>query len=282
MNVLRLLFRAGYARWQRCQLEKAWECQYKKCREELASISLLPKNLEELSLNRVLILCPHADDEWIGCCSVIDSGKYKVDVLYYRLYGYNKTEENKRVRDGEIAQCAADHGFTLLTSDCISETLKDLLLSRQYDAVFSPSPIDWHWEHRFVFNTLAEILSGSKTEITARIFLYFISVPNSHENGLYISYLNKDEQRYKWEYFDKNYVSQKMPDKRYMLQEQLNANDDRVHHAAEVFQLLSIQQIEYLSRFIGKTENAIRLDLLKNEINDIYQIRMSSKMIYNE
>lgn len=281
MNVLRLLFRAGYSRWQRYQQEKAWECQYKKCKKELGSISLQPKTLEEFSLKRVLILCPHADDEWIGCSSVIDSGKYKVDVLYYRLYGYNKTEENKRVRDGEIAKCAADHKFTLLTSDCISETLKEMLLSRQYDAVFAPSPIDWHWEHRFVFNTLEEVLSGSNTEITARIFLYFISVPIFYEKGLYISYLDKDEQRNKWKYFDKNYISQKMPDKRYILQEQLNANDG-VHHAAEVFLLLSIQQIECLSRFIGKKENAICLDLLKNEINDIFQIRTSSKMIYNE
>lgn len=281
MNVLRLLYRTVYARWQRYKLEKAWEYQYKRCREELITTSVPPTTLEDFSFKKVLILCPHADDEWIGCSSIIASGKYKVDVLYYQLYGYNKTEENKRVRDAEIAQCAVDHGFTLLTTERITETLRELVMSRQYDAVFVPSPIDWHWEHRFVFNTIAEIVLDLDTEISTQIFLYFISVPNNHENGVCISYLDKDMQHHKWDYFDKNYVSQKMPDKRYMLQEQLNVTDG-THHAAEVFQLLNKQQIECLSRFIGKTENTVRLDSLKNEINDIFRIRMYSKQIYHE
>lgn len=281
MNVLRLLYRTVYARWQRCKLEKAWEYQYKKCREELITTSVPPSTLEDFSFKKVLILCPHADDEWIGCSSVIGSRKYNVDVLYYQMYGYNKTEENKRVRDAEIAQCAFDHGFTLLTSERTSETLRELVLSRQYDAVFVPSPIDWHWEHRFVFNTLAEIVSDHDIEISTQIFLYFISVPYTHEKGVCISYLDKDMQRHKWDYFDQNYVSQKMPDKRYMLQEQLNVTDG-IHHAAEVFKLLNKQQIEYLSMFIHKTENTVRLDSLKNEINDIFRIRTYSKQIYHE
>lgn len=279
MSFLRRVFRICYSKWQYLMQIKAWGQQYQKClRESYFAKQVLP--LEQLSLNKVLILCPHADDEWIGCSSIIKTCK-TVDVLYYRLYGYNTNEDNRLVRDQEIKQCSCDNHFTLITSDCIDSTLSELLAKNQYDAIIAPSPIDWHWEHRYVFDTLVEALSTISFPVEYQVLLYHISVPCVESNEVYASYLDENVQIYKWRYFDSNYVSQKMPDKRYMLQERLNAINTG-YYAAELYKKISTQELLMLSRYIHNSNSIEFLDSLKSKINNIYSIRKVGEQLNYE
>lgn len=269
MSFARQLFRICFAKWQYLMQTIAWSKQFRKCQQDTCFAKcVLP--IDQLSFNRVLILCPHADDEWIGCSSIIKS--CKVDVLYYRLYGYNTNDDNRLVRDNEITQCSCDNDFAIFTSDSIINTLSELLSKNQYDAIFAPSPIDWHWEHRYVFDTLVEALSTVLDGKERQVFLYHISVPCVGADGIYAAYFDENVQRLKWRYFDSNYVSQKMPDKRYKLQERLNAMNSG-YYAAELFKRVSPQELLRLSRFIHSSNHIDFLNSLKNMINDIYSIR---------
>lgn len=269
MNILRQLFRIIFSKGQYLMQTVAWSKQYKKCLQGACyAKDLLP--IEQLSLNKVLILCPHADDEWIGCSSIIKT--CKADVLYSRLYGYNTNEDNRLTRDKEITQCSCDNNFTLITSDCINTTLSEMLSKNQYDAIFAPSPIDWHWEHRYVFDTLVEALSTVPDCVRNQIFLYHISVPCVDSDGIYAAFMDNNAQKQKWSYFDLNYVSQKMPDKRYKLQERLNASNSG-YCSSELFKKVTTQELLILSRYIHNNSNIEFLNSLKLIINDIYSIR---------
>lgn len=278
MNILRKIFRVCYSIWQDHKQKISWKRQYCRCiEEELVESS--HQSIDDLQIKNILILCPHADDEWIGCSSLISSDRYQVDVLYYSLYGYNQSEENKAIRDQEIRKCSTDHHFSLLTSSDITQILKDLLVSNKYDAVFSPSPIDWHWEHRYVFDTLVEVYTNLKA--STRIFCYFISVPHVDAEGIYLSYFGEKEQRMKWLFFDQNYASQKMPIMRYMLQERLNVSESK-KYAAEIFQELSDQRLRKIYNYIHQDHVVGFLNSLSKEINNIYQIRKICKHLRDE
>lgn len=269
MSFARRLFRIIFAKWQNLTQAIAWSIQFHKCQQEARYAKcILP--IEQLSLNRVLILCPHADDEWIGCSSIIQT--YKTDVLYYRLYGYNTNEDNRLTRDKEITHCSCDNNFTLITSDCVDSTLSELLSKNQYDAIFAPSPIDWHWEHRYVFDTLVDALSTVSNGVKHQFFLYHISVPCVYSDGIFAAFLDHNAQKQKWRYFDLNYDSQKMPDKRYKLQERLNALNSGCY-AAELFREVSTQELLMLSEYIHNSNTIEFLNSLKLKINDIYSIR---------
>ena len=280
MNILRKIFRFCFALWQNNRQKICWKRQYVKClQEELVATS--HHSFEELSIKNILILCPHADDEWIGCSSLITSNRYKVDVLYYEFYGYDQSVENKTIRDHEIRKCSTIKNFSLHTSSDVSKMLEDLLLSNKYDAVFSPSPIDWHWEHRKVFDTLVNVFSGIRENIIIRIFLYFVSVPPSDDSRLFYYPLNKNGQIEKWAFFNQNYASQRMPNLRYMLQERLNVSGSK-HYAAEVFLEISRYQIYKMHDFIHVESVRSVLDSLSKEIDNIYKIRKICKRLKYE
>lgn len=275
MNLFRSLFRMCFALWQNYKQHYAWRRQFEQCiKEEIVEVSY--KSFSELEVKKILILCPHADDEWIGCSSIISSSEYKTDVLYYNLYGYNQSIENKIVRDAEIKKCSLHYNFTLYSSNISENTIVKLLQSNCYDAVFVPSPIDWHWEHRLVFDNLVEGILSLNSKINFQVFTYFISVPNIGSEEIYLSFLEIDKQKQKWKYFSENYISQNMPVLRYKLQERLNCAKCN-NYAAEVFQKKSIKQILELYEYIHQEKNIYILNSLSKEITNIYGIRKQCK-----
>lgn len=280
MNILKNFIRIYFSLWQNCKNKINWKRQYSKCVHEKL-VQATDYRFENLKIKKILILCPHADDEWIGCSTLINSNEYSVDVLYYELYGYNRNTENIIIRDNEIKKCSRIKKYNLYTSSNVKQKLKDLLLSSQYDAVFSPSPIDWHWEHREVFGSLVTVLNCIKGYIDVKIFFYFISVPPCDSFRLYTHSLNKKAQIEKWTFFNNNYVSQKMPNLRYMLQERLNALNTEFY-AAEVFQEISIEQVFKIDEYIHNQSVKIMLDSLSKDINDIYKIRKICKTLEYE
>lgn len=280
MNILRVLFRKCFSIWQHTRQVISWKLQYSKC-IKAGLVKGCHHSVQYFNLKKILILSPHADDEWIGCSSLITSGICEVDVLYYQLYGYNQSERNKSIRDHEILDCSKDNHYTLITSTNPSDKLKELLLSNNYDAVFSPSPIDWHWEHRYVFDTLAKVFSEIKDRLDINVFLYFISVPPIKYSNVYSSSYDKTYQVNKWSYFNKRYASQKMPNIRYKLQERLNAINSG-QYAAELFEYLTEQKINELHKYIHLESSSSYLNTLSKEINDIYHIRQICKRLNHE
>lgn len=280
MNILRTLLGKCFSIWQHTRQVLFWKLQYSKCIKE--GLAQGPHQaIQDLNLKKILILCPHADDELIGCSTLITSELHKVDVLYYQLYGYNQCEKNKYTRDLEIQACSKDNHYTLITSTSPPDRLKELLLSGHYDAVFSPSPIDWHWEHRYVFDTLAKVFSEAKDRLNIKVFLYFISVPPIEYSNVYSSSYDKAYQANKWSYFNKCYASQKMPNYRYKLQERLNAINSG-QYAAELFEHLTEKKIKELYKYIHLESSVSYLNTLSKEINDIYHIRQICKQLNHE
>jgi hypothetical protein len=85
----------------------------------------------------VLILAPHADDEVIGCWSVLLDPEVTVSVVYF----FELTDERK----AEALVCCASFGFDLEFADFNTYEIPD-----GYHEVYVPSRKDWHADHKMV------------------------------------------------------------------------------------------------------------------------------------
>ncbi|WP_313027269.1 hypothetical protein [Soonwooa sp.] len=71
--------------------------------------------LPHVDLKNILILAPHADDEWIGCSQVISKAEEST-VYYYNFLGKNYHQENETIRQNEIRNVSKKTGFKLIVS----------------------------------------------------------------------------------------------------------------------------------------------------------------------
>ena len=248
-----------------------WYSQYRTCKKQ----GLIYSDTEDIvweNLGKTLIVAPHADDEWIGCYSVLMNTK-SPDVFYCRFYGNDYSEFNKTTRDTEILECAKQNRYNIIQSN-INDRMSSLrdILSRGYDCIFVPSPFDWHPEHRATFKMVYEVLQLDVQ--LPSIYIYQISIPQRNYQDLFLSKLSHENQKKKWLSFEKFYKSQTMPVYRYKLQERLNAaNSD--YYAAELFARPS--RIELLNDYALACEtNNDLLDSYRLSINNIGIIRTIS------
>lgn len=269
MRAIRKIGRLVILFFRRIEQIFRWEKQYRtQLKKNTARLEFM--NLSELSLGNVLILAPHADDELIGCSSILLNKDIQSNVLYFQLYGYDGTEENRNIRDNEIKSLSNRIGFNLYIVDNVATWLEEHLKKSEYDAVLFPYPYDWHWEHRFVFNQLASVLSEHSKEDLPVFLCYSVSVPITSKRNTYVSVLGQAGQKSKWDLFQENYRSQKMPVYRYKLQEKLNYKGT----AAELFYRVSEEDIfSIYQRLSNDTVLVSELNTLREELNDIVAIR---------
>lgn len=248
-----------------------WYSQYRACKKQGLFYSDT-KNIVWGDLGKSLIVAPHADDEWIGCYSVLMNTK-SPDVFYCRFYGNDYSELNKTTRDSEILECAKQNRYNIIRSNINDResSLRDVL-ARGYNSIFVPSPFDWHPEHRATFKMVYELLQ-LEVQLPS-IYVYQISIPQRNYQNLFVSELNFEDQKKKWLSFERIYKSQVMPVYRYKLQERLNvANTD--YYAAEIFAKPS--RGELLNDYALACEaNNDLLDSYRLSINNIGIIRTIS------
>lgn len=224
--------------------------------------------------DKVVVLVPHADDEWIGPYSIIKDRPSKLHCIYFNLFGIDYSEENIRKRNAEIKKSSEYWGFTL---DNVYKYDVDALCQLIKDAryCFIPSPYDWHEEHRKVFLTF--VMAFNKLTIEQReklnVFYFSVSVPHPCDKAQFYIPLTKKELNEKWSQFVKIYHSQAfMPACRYKLQ--LRLVPKTVGYAAQTFIKADEELLLYDKKLITNTSVACMLSGLQKHINDIVDSRI--------
>ena len=257
-----------------------WYCQYLHARFR----KLYPLYLTRLMIDhndKVVVLVPHADDEWIGPYSIIKDRPSKLHCIYFNLFGIDYSEENIRKRNAEIKKSSEYWGFTL---DNVYKYDVDALCQLIKDAryCFIPSPYDWHEEHRKVFLTF--VMAFNKLTIEQReklnVFYFSVSVPHPCDKAQFYIPLTKKELNEKWSQFVKIYHSQAfMPACRYKLQ--LRLVPKTVGYAAQTFIKADEELLLYDKKLITNTSVACMLSGLQKHINDIVDIDYEKALAQN-
>jgi hypothetical protein len=145
-----------------------------------------------------LIVAPHADDELIGCWTIL--GRTNVTVYYLGLLGENLSQSNANIRSHELLKFSNRKGFKVFTGDI--DLVNREIRSAKYDAVFLPPVVDWHPEHVEV----AKALYCHQANVD--FFSYQISVPLPDVDDLYLVKMNVIGFIQKWYCFIYFYRSQ--------------------------------------------------------------------------
>lgn len=242
---------------------------------------LIPFNvtpLEIKSSDSILILAPHADDEWVGCYSLLKSKKEGITCCYMNLYGKDYSASNISTRTQEIMKSSQYWGFDLriINNDSI-EDIKECIIGKS--KCFIPSPYDWHPEHRktfCLFYKAYSLLSDSQKE-GVNVYYYSVSVPHSNREVLDYIPLTKEEICQKWIEFNNIYSSQSfMPSLRYKLQ--LRLVPQKVGYAAQMFVCSSEDRMK---SDYNKVNSPVVIDKLNESSRYIYNILKSRQIVNN-
>ena len=252
-----------------------WHYQYALVRLK----NLIPLNLSPLLLDssdKILVLAPHADDEWIGCYSILKRMSNNTTCCYMNMYGNDYSEYNIRTRTDEIKDSARYWGFNLSTIEKFEvHEIKNCIIS--HDVCFIPSPYDWHPEHRKAFCLFYQAFChlGQDEKQKIRVYYYMISVPHSKREEMEYCKLSKKDVSLKWSMFAKIYPSQAyMPSERYKLQ--LRLVPKYVGYAAQLFVKVDEKRMSNDFNSINKLEV---IDVLNQSLHDICNILKSRSII---
>lgn len=251
-----------------------------KIKSKLSNKKIIDSELiiPDSDLKNILILAPHADDEWIGCSQVISKAEEST-VYYYNFLGKNYHQENETIRQNEIKNVSKKTGFKLIVSTNRENhsDLKELILENNFTAIFIPFPLDWHPEHIKVNDIALEILK--KIDLSVPLYFYHISVPTpeSMRNCYYLP-LSKKEIQTKIKIFDDCYISQKnTPIRRFAIQNVIWSQSQNFY-AAEVFAKCSLLEWELFLNFVKEQKNEIEKSIYL--IDYPFKIREYSDKIF--
>lgn len=246
-----------------------WIIQSVKCRIRIK------ENKKESFDNyeKVIVLAPHADDEWIGCSEIIKLFK-NIEIIFLNFTGSNNLKENKKIRKNEIINlCESMKVKVHIIEDDIEESLTKIINLNTPNLICLPYFIDWHEEHRKV-NLILQKTINKNISITLikhiKICSYNISIPIPGAEITNVLSMNLKTLIYKWLKFKKHYVSQKnMPIFRFICNEFINGAYCKSLFADS----FSIKEFYEWNDFINK--NKIKnFDILKKYINDINKIHL--------
>ena len=272
LNQFKTIVKPFYLQYRRLLQNTKWYIQYYRAKKEI----LYPSQLTKLDLDtskKIAILVPHADDEWIGPYSILKQRPPFLHCIYFNLFGNDYSESNIRTRNGEIVASSKYWGYKLVNNyNYDAESLYNEIVTAKYCLI--PSPIDWHPEHRQVFQTFVQAYNklSKEQKDSLEVYYYSVSVPHSCRERLYYIPLAKQEVEAKWEQFLKVYHSQAfMPALRYKLQLRLVPSE--VGYAAQTLVKASDERIEKDFEMLKQAAIIEQLSDLSKLINNIYQIR---------
>lgn len=277
LNQFKTIVKPFYLQYRRLLQNTKWYIQYYKAKKE----KLYSNQLTLLDLDtskKIVILVPHADDEWIGPYSVLKQRPPLLHCIYFNLFGNDYSENNIRIRNGEILASSKYWGYNLIDNyNYDVESLYNEIVTAKY--CFIPSPIDWHREHRQVFQTFVQAYNklSNEQKDSLEVYYYSVSVPHSYSENLYYIPLTKQEVEAKWNQFQKVYQSQAfMPASRYKLQ--LRIAPSNVGYAAQTFIRVSKERLNRDNNVLAGSEMLCMLSNLKQYINNIYTSRTIAKI----
>lgn len=152
-----------------------------------------------------IILIPHADDEWIGCSTIIRT--YNDVLLCDMDMAGGDSKAVHAVRKKEL-QSIADlykKEIIYIYEDKVNHLL-EIIESQKPAYVFLPYYIDWHKEHIMVMDLLEEVLSHYTGDVY--ICMYQVSLPIADSQITHVLSMNKKSFLEKWDMFMRVYKSQ--------------------------------------------------------------------------
>jgi len=238
---------------------------------------MLLNNKRDISLlnirnGGILIIVPHADDDLIGCFSIINK-QQQVYAYYIGEYSIKNVILSRR-RDEEFKNFANSFNLTIIGKESANhiDNIKSAIIDNDIQTVITPDFNDWHSDHQQASLYVIEALSTLK--VMPDILTYSITVPKPFFKKVLIAPLNKELQKKKWDAFKQFYKSQNfMPVKRFMLQERLNAVGVSNAYAAELF--TSFTYAEFCDSYRIRPTNETQIHI-KGLINNIEAIRRFS------
>ena len=271
MRYLRHIFAPVIKIYRKYQWHKQ-ESEIEKAIVNLGTGSLAKR--VDLYGKKILIISPHPDDELIGCYEILKLYGPNVDVYYTGLTGRELSKENKRIRTEEfIRLCSACCVNYILPSGNWRTDLKKCFSEKEYDCLFVPSYIDWHWEHRAVCIEALSLVNKYQMELEVYLYCVTVPIPTQFVN----SYAERTKR--KWDLFYKIYKSQRyMPISRFRIAEKRYMADEKNYEP--YFHINTVSLAEVIECFL--TLNMSCLDGMEKQINDLKRILNSSLLLYEE
>lgn len=169
---------------------------------------------------KTVILIPHADDEWVGCSSLVKNGS---DILLYDM-DMNGGDDKvlHEARYNELLKISTLYNKPLLKVGLSrSLSLIEIIKKEKPQMICVPFFFDWHPEHIEVMGILRQALLNLEYDVD--IAMYQVSMPIPRNCITHINPMSKIEWKRKWKTFEKIYKSQTgIPYKPFAINERVN------------------------------------------------------------
>ncbi len=230
--MIKRILKSLYIRLQKKKNVLKWRYESRKLR-----LSYTYKRLPLLdNCTKTIILIPHADDEWVGCSTIV-SGHTDVILCNMDMVG-GDSESLHKVRFNELANVAnlCQKRLITLTGDK-KINLRKIILENHIEKVFVPFFFDWHEEHRETMHILRAVLKKIEEDIS--VIMYQVSLPIVETRINYANGYDRKTWNLKWSNFEEFYKTQiSIPYKRFAFSERINGALTN-SYGAEVFSVCS-------------------------------------------
>lgn len=193
-----------------------WNLECKQLRKSIVvqTIPSLPYG------KKTIILIPHADDEWVGCSSLVINGS---DIFLYDMDmngGDDKVLHEARYNElSKISTLYKKPLFKVGLNKSLS--LIETITKEKPQMICVPFFFDWHPEHIEVMGILRQALLNLEYDVD--IAMYQVSMPIPRNCITHINPMSKIEWKRKWKTFEEIYKSQiGIPYKRFAINERVN------------------------------------------------------------
>lgn len=260
-----------------------------KWRAKLFEKRMLKKQVYQMTefdmkaTDRVLIIAPHADDEYVGCEGFLNQHKDDLQIIVFlcSYTGENKSIQNKILRENEFLSFCENMEINYRVSKTdIKNELEECINKICPTHIFLTSLVDPHYEHREVNQLLYEVLS--KINHKCRIVWYQVSFPISNDCINRFIPFSEEENEDKWIHFCNVYFSQRhMHIDRFRTEERFLGKAVNVHYAEGYYEMsfdIWESTIKRWNKKYDKELDYIKKHSLESCLNLIY--RMSNR-IYN-
>lgn len=245
-----------------------WKKDVFICRKQ----AVICERVQSLHNDKMLVLAPHSDDEWIGCSQIIKDNE-NVVICNMNMDG-GDSEKIHAIRYQEMKSLAEKFNRQFLTVSLHNREndLLQIIRDFQPEIIFVPFFMDWHEEHIQVMN----ILKNVSTKVKGfQIGLYPVSLPMLPDFITHYMPLNRGSLKSKWNVFLNTYKTQTfIPWKRFRANERINGAYVN-QYAAEVYSIMSVEQ--WTGLLDGHLLTIEQKKCLKSNLNKIFKVRKLMK-----
>ena len=239
------------------------------------------RHCQKTSINpgTIVILIPHADDEWVGCSQLIMKQPDNILLFNMNMDGGDSCDLHA-LRYNELKQVAKKYNLPLTTAGLEDYSkvskIEEIILQEKPSYIAVPFYYDWHAEHvmtmRFLKAAL-ESINKSNEELVAsiKILMYQVSVPVPDEMVTNCLPMNKELHLEKWSIFDTIYKTQSgVPWFRFQCNERINGALCNAY-AAEVY--VCKKAIVWLEELPSAVLNDEETKKVLSNLQDLYMVR---------